>query len=157
VASTPESRVSVPMASIADRDQRDRAQPDGAAIFADHLQRREAHQQAGDDGGDQHARPGEGQIGEVEQRGLGRRLGGDRRHLVDHVVQLGHLIFPDEDRIRPGLERAGAPDQHHHADDDPRQQRAPELRLAELRRIQRLGGRHGRSRFIFSAQRRRQP
>ena len=55
------------------------------------------------------------------------------------------------------LNAAVAPDQHHDADDDPWQQRAPELRLGQRRLVHRLRRRPWSRPIRPAAQRRRQP
>src|ERR1700704_33879 len=140
VASTPDRRVKVPIASIAEIVISEIAQilmvrPYSAIILT------------GENRRDQHARAGERQIGEPEHGSFRRRLRRHRRHLVDHVVQFGNRIIPGEDRVRPGLEGPVAPDQHNDADDDPWKQRAPKLGLGQRRLVHRRDGLHRRSRL----------
>ena len=103
------------------------------------LRRREAHDEAGDDRREQHAGAGERQIGEGEHRALRCRLRHHRRHLLDHVVQPHDRIVPGEDRIDQTLEPAGAPDQQDDADDDPGQQRTPNLGAGQRSRSSSAG------------------
>ena len=72
-------------------------------------------------------------------------------------MQLGNGVIPGKDRVCPVLERAGAPNQHHDADDDPWQQCAPKLGLRQRRLVDGLCRHHRGGRLVPAGQRRRQP
>ncbi len=66
-------------------------------------------------------------------------------------MQIRDRVVPGAERIDPGLEPAGAPDQQDRAHDDPGDERRPDLGVGE-RLGRRHDLRHGRSRFVVAAQ-----